>query len=302
MSTISILLLNATFPFYPREILIVLIRYVLATLAPAVKTVNEKTSLQAKRNVLKHRIMNWRRIQEVYMSGVNSLLVAHESDSGDSAEEPENIKLWLPSDVPENICERACTPGLREKETRLRYGQADDALHQLRRQLRVEMGMKRYHGAAMGGSSQRAVTRARELLAQLAGKRNRIVARYRRAFEVLERLHPGGPWSLTLRKLEGNDIRAPTSQEHGLGEGYRELSWIWRTQRQDSRDLVNGDGAASQEEVDESEWLIRTVNSQDSLRYHDDEQACARSGQSTGRGYVVGRRRLSYSSRKCLEE
>lgn len=187
------------------------------------------------------------------MAGVKSLLVASESSS-DSAEDPENIQLWLPSDVPDNIYERACTSGLREKEFRLRHGQADDALHQLRRQLRIEYGMKRYHGGSMGGSSQRAVTRAREMLGQLTVKRNRIVARYRRAFQVLERLDPAGSWSTTLRKLEGNDIRAPTAQEQGLGEGYRELSWIWRTQRQDSRDFTIGEVSASQEEVDESTY------------------------------------------------
>lgn len=230
-------------------------RYVLRTLAPNAKTTNEKTTLQAKRNVLKHRIYNWRRIQDVYMSGVNALLVVPEVESGDSAEDPEHIKLWLPSDVPNNIYEQACAPGLREKEFRLRYGQADDALHQLRRQLRVELGIKRYHGGTLGGSSQRAVTRAREILAQLSVKRSRIVARYRRAFGVLERLRPVGSSSIPLRRLETDDIRAPTAQEHGLGEGYRELSWIWRTQRQDTRDVVRGAMGASQEEVDESELL-----------------------------------------------
>lgn len=277
-------------------------RYVLRTLAPTAQTTHEKTTLQAKRNVLRHRILNWRRIQKVYMSGVNALLVAPESDSGDSAEDPESLKLWLPSDVPDDICERACTPGLREKEFRLRHGQADDALHQLRRQLRIELGMKRYHGGAMGGSSQRSVTRTREMLSQLTAKRDRIVARYRRAFEVLERLHPAESWSLSLRRLEGDDIRYPTAQERGLGEGYRELSWIWRTQRQDRRDIVNGDSAASQEEVDQSKSLFRSTLPLDSLLSHDQQQACALNGQSTGLGYAAGRRRSSSSSRRCPVE
>lgn len=243
----------ATFLAGTYETLISHRRHILRALAPTAKTINEQTTLQVKRNVLKHRILNWRRVQEVYMAGANALLVAHESESGDSTEHAEFIKLWLPSDVPDDIYQRACTSGLREKEFRLRYGQADDALHQLRRQLRIELGMKRYHGGPMGGSSQRAVTRAREMVAQLTTKRNRIVSRYRRAFNVLERLHPVGTWTLPLRKLEGDDIRAPTAQERGLGEGYRELSWIWRTQRQDARDMVNSGGeAASQEEVDES--------------------------------------------------
>lgn len=189
------------------------------------------------------------------MAGVNALLAVQESESGDSADDPENVKLWLPSEVPDDIYERACTPGLRDKEFRLRHGQADDALHQLRRQLRIELGMRRHHGTTLGGSSQRAVTRARELLAQLALKRNRIVARYRRAFGVLERLHPAGSWTIPLRRLEADDIRAPTAQEHGVGEGYRELSWIWRSQRQDSRDMVNQGTDVSQEEVDESTYL-----------------------------------------------
>lgn len=195
------------------------------------------------------------------MAGVNALLVTHEADTGDNADDPESIKLWLPSEVPDNIYERACTSGLRDKEFRLRHGQADDALHQLRRQLRIEFGMRKFHGGAMGGSSQRSMTRAREMLAQLAGKRGRIVARYRRAFEVLERLHPAGSWNVSLRKLEADDIRPPTAQERGLGEGYRELSWIWRTQRQDGRDVVNNVMGASQEEVDESGFIFRTVNS-----------------------------------------
>lgn len=143
--------------------------------------------------------------------------------------------------------------GLREKEARLRRGQADDALHQIRRQIRVRMGMLRFKQQQASGTGQVPNTRSQNLINQLTSKLNRLKARYRRAFKVLEVIDPQGAWRSHLRELRDDDVRPPTSHDqHVLGQGFMELSWIWRSSH-DERDILNGGPDTSSAEVHESE-------------------------------------------------
>lgn len=51
--------------------------------------------------------------------------------------QPEDEKLWLPSDVPLDMWSTGLYKGLAEKEMQLREAEADDALHQVRLALRL---------------------------------------------------------------------------------------------------------------------------------------------------------------------
>ncbi|KAI0795163.1 hypothetical protein BC629DRAFT_1592682 [Irpex lacteus] len=60
-------------------------------------------------------------------------------------------------------------------------------------------------------------------------------ARYRDAYTALLILQPGGEWSNRLRPLADKDISGPGNDDDDdrgqLGEGRREMSWIWLVAR-----------------------------------------------------------------------
>ena len=73
------------------------------------KTPDEKLKIQTLRNTLTHRINKWRTIQILYMPIVTTFLSADRDDdlsedrrdrSEVTATLPENLKLWMPSEVP----------------------------------------------------------------------------------------------------------------------------------------------------------------------------------------------------------
>ncbi|KAI0054664.1 hypothetical protein BV25DRAFT_1816736 [Artomyces pyxidatus] len=223
----------------------------------------EKATLQTKRNTLQHRIQKWRAIQQIYMPGCASVvppealagasaLSSTGSRSGDVFK-PEAAKLYLPSGLPDGLRSSGCTAGLVDKEARLREADADDALHQIRRQLRVRLAFVHHKKIHVDGPGQHAQTRAHATYRNISEKLRRYVTRYRRSRAALEILRPGGTWTAQLLPLLEEDIRSPTMEEEGLGEGRRELSWIWRVQQQDERDLPQ----ASDEDLHEgmrAEW------------------------------------------------
>ncbi|KAI0059388.1 hypothetical protein BV25DRAFT_1785942, partial [Artomyces pyxidatus] len=248
-------------------------------------TPREKAARQEKSNTLRHRIQVWRSVQQTYMPALSNVQAAAEAASPspspptdttppspvpatrtrsrraakaneDNSDRPEYTTLWLPSQIPANLRSSGCTAGLIEKEIRLRVAQADDALHHIRRQLRVRLALIHHKRIHVDGPGQRAMTRAQTMLKRVNEKLQRYVAKYRRARVALETLEPGGPWEADVPELSDKDVRSPTKDEKGVGKGRRELSWIWRVQRQDSRD-VPGAREATEEEVHESmrvEW------------------------------------------------
>ncbi|KAI0057515.1 hypothetical protein BV25DRAFT_1812302 [Artomyces pyxidatus] len=226
-------------------------------------TPTEKASLQTKRNTLQHRIQKWRAVQLIYMPGCASIISPETLTEAPSTSrgsrrsgevfKPETFKLYLPSALPEGLRTSGCTSGLVAKELRLREGDADDALHQIRRQLRVRLAFVHHKKIHVDGPGQHAQTRAHTTYNRITEKLRRYVTRYRRSRAALEILQPGGSWATKLLPLLEEDIRSPTMEEEGLGEGQRELSWIWRVQQLDERDLPQ----ASDEDVHEgmrAEW------------------------------------------------
>ena len=171
-----------------------------------------------KRNVLRHRIENWRVTQDIYMPGLAELR-AMDMTSIPS----ESMPLYLPSSLPCGL--RQTVASLAEKEQRLRLAQADDALTELRRLLRISMGLWNYKFRQIG-PSQRASTRTRALIDHFKDKIHRCAERYRAARAALLSLDPAGSWILRLHDLKNEDIRAPQKEED-KHEGDQAPSWIW---------------------------------------------------------------------------
>lgn len=90
-----------------------------------------------------------------------------------AAEQPETTELMLPSAMTESARVLGCVLGLVEKEGRLRLAQADDALRELRRQLRVSAQIIDFKKNTVGGTSQRMATKTRTLMTRFHDKTNR---------------------------------------------------------------------------------------------------------------------------------
>ena len=175
----------------------------------------------------------------------------HLVDSVSHEEAPEEIPLFLPSDISSIHWETGCSSGLVALETKLRIAQAGDALDRLKHHLCVYSGLVTYKIRQVSGPGQKANTRARNLLNRFKSKIDRSVDRYRAARLALEVLLPTGEWQTYFKPLQSHHIRGPNGvlasdaefdgdMRPSLreGEGRRELSWLW-IGKQSWRQLVN---------------------------------------------------------------
>jgi hypothetical protein len=198
-------------------------------------------------------------VQSVYMAAVSELRSADdENEKYDTM--AEIIPLRLPSAIPKSLWP---SDDIANMEKRLRIAQANDALCDIRRLLRVCLGLWEYKYTQLG-PSQRAGTRARTLIKRFQDKIDRAVETYRAARTALLVLDPGGLWSQNLLELKPADVKGPGRKENE-SEGRRELSWIW---------MVNSgpddlSATLSEEEIGDCEfaqqWLLMWSNTHDSF-------------------------------------
>lgn len=173
--------------------------------------------------------------------------------------EAEDIPLYLPSSLDKEQRRSMCTNMLDDKEEMLREAQCRDALDRIRLLQRAKRHVVIFKNKNQPG--QRTGTRARSTFDRLDMKISQSVAKYRLARAALLSLRGGGTWQNELMELRDQDIRPPpafdiddTSAAKNmkdaatrLGEGRREVPWIWRTAG------VIGDGQDT--ELNEGLWL-----------------------------------------------
>lgn len=144
-------------------------------------------------------------------------------------EEPENIKLWLPSAIPQSLRGNG---GAAKMEWQLRFAQAQDSLIELRHCLRLRSYLFKYKDKNVRG--QGANTRAMALITRADRKVKAAVDKYRDARAALESLAGYGPagqqWEQIIKILRPEDVRALTVGAQGESEGQRSLSWIWKAE------------------------------------------------------------------------
>ena len=170
---------------------------------------------------------------------------------------PEHVLLQLPSALP-TAMRSSCSFRLPHIEFRCRLAQAEDALADLRRHLRIRMGLTHYKVTQVG-PSQRSSTRAQTLITRFQDRIWRIVERYRRAYQALLALDPDGDWKHRLHVLKNEDIK-------GLGKGddesesTRQVSWIWRAELVGGLAIMPEDrNAMSEKDLDECTALCHDM-------------------------------------------
>lgn len=172
------------------------------------------------------RIDAWSAVQTLYVPVIASLRAQEPLDPA-MIRKPEEVRLWLPSALPRQV---PCDTRLRDIEWSLRYGQAHDALTELRQALRSRSYMLRFKDRFLRG--QGANTRARNSLRAVDAKVDAAATRYRTAYRAMVTLSPllgKTGWQNALRPLTDEDIRQMTAGTEGESEGRRRVSWIWLT-------------------------------------------------------------------------
>ncbi|KAF9488589.1 hypothetical protein BDN71DRAFT_1512944 [Pleurotus eryngii] len=198
------------------------LRLLSAAISASSQTTHQKAELQEQRNTLLHRILAWHELQANHMPFVAANLL---SDVQLSSEKPETLTLFLPSQVSASY---STIQLLREKEARLRTSQAYNALSEMRRLLRITMGMWEFKFTNIG-FSQHGNTRAQTTIDHFCQKVTQASNRYRAVRSALISLDPNSPSLLSLKALEQADIWCPQHEdkEPCPGESRREISWIW---------------------------------------------------------------------------
>ncbi|PPQ76859.1 hypothetical protein CVT26_001497 [Gymnopilus dilepis] len=252
---------------------------------------SKEGNITEQRNVLRSRIRAWEQLVPIYMPGLlqhiadcsANLRPTSETDSSGKSPEPashhpEFIKIHLPSQIPAPNRSTVCRDGLVEIEERLRVGQCNDSLENLRQILRLKARMIQFKNKNIRG--QREGTRSRAVIDCVHDRARAAAAKYRAAREAVFCLRGPGDWEKTYPILEDSDVRGyqdpdrlkpktgrqgvweddqeqPTtetvsseeftlfnevrSRRDGTGETRRTISWIWASQRTSQDEDENDD-------------------------------------------------------------
>lgn len=231
-----------------------------ASLVTGARSSKQHADLQEKRNTLFRRITQWREVQLAYMPAVAALLLKsgpillNPDEDTVNTELAETIPLHLPSSLPPSLQNSPALLSLAEKELRLRLGQADEALENIRQNRRTLSGLIRFKKFNISGAGNKPNTRFRTVVNRLQNRIQQAADTYRAAYNTLSLLQPEGEWKKRFQVLHAEDIRGPERQPDdptGQSRGRYEASWIWLVGR-GSRVIEPGE-----EELDETmraEW------------------------------------------------
>lgn len=181
-----------------------------------------------------------------------------DADESDTEDLPENISLILPSRVESTRRDTVCLHRVTEYEQQLRLAQLQDSLIELRRVRRIRHSLLMNHRFQIAGQGQRVSTRSRTVINGIEERISKFVQRYRVAYDALVQLDPAGEWQETYCELTDGENRGPGKEDYewGVGDGSYTISWIWlsnpRAQNAGGSDTGHGEGAASDEEVNDA--------------------------------------------------
>ncbi|KAJ7691221.1 hypothetical protein B0H14DRAFT_3532032 [Mycena olivaceomarginata] len=238
-------------------------------------TDRQRRAMVERTSKLRRKIVTWIDIQSRFFPGLKNV---RELEDEARAQISATDALWLPSAITiarededvvpavwDGVREVSVAKTTFEHEYRLRVGQAEEALHEVRRLLLVRTHVYKLKDTHSRGV--RANMRSQDKIAALNGQVRRAADQYRTACLALVGL--GGvlrrdEWKKTLLELKSDDVRGlpqatfhdPERKKKTKGKRRkkqrveRETSWIWVTQ---GARYNLGDGAAMHEAV-RIEW------------------------------------------------
>ncbi|KAF8056174.1 hypothetical protein FPV67DRAFT_1432087 [Lyophyllum atratum] len=195
-------------------------------------TSKQLSSLLERSNQLRRKIAAWIEIQTLFLPEAareRAKAAQKAGPNGVAGVKAEDIDLWLPSALKkEGII---VSDELQGYEWRLREGQANDALDELRRVLRLRSHLYAHKDRYTRGV--KANTRANVAISTATQTIKKAASKYRTARDALVILSRGrvAPphWETKFRVLGDGDIRALSEGLHGdpVRQKTYKPSWIW---------------------------------------------------------------------------
>ncbi|KAF9020723.1 hypothetical protein BDZ89DRAFT_1138473 [Hymenopellis radicata] len=170
----------------------------------------ETDRVQARRRTVLRSVQKFRELQAIHMPNVSELLAKDPNPTG----EPilaENIKLWMPSDVPAQDRDTFVKPYLVRMETLLQREQCSNALLKMRLKLHAKNHIIRFRDKNVSG--QKRSSRARTLIDRVSDQVDFFAAQYRCAQGALASLVGSGGVG-EFRVLTQEDISSKFVEDH----------------------------------------------------------------------------------------
>ncbi|KAF9471312.1 hypothetical protein BDN70DRAFT_909386 [Pholiota conissans] len=205
-------------------------------------------------------LRDWELIRATYMPGLLQYQIA--SGAGgptgwDGDVNPEDVELFLPSQIPEIHRAAVCVQRLDVIESRYREAQCHDALDTLRHALRIKVRMIQFKNKNIRGQNQS--TRSRALIDRVHRRALASVDRYRAARAAKLRLSGPGDWEKILRPLLNGDVRGYSDpRRHPRGPGRRGI-WEDGQQPVDVAEVRDDDVANTQPDEDMDDDTIEAI-------------------------------------------
>ncbi|KAJ7053244.1 hypothetical protein C8F01DRAFT_1089873 [Mycena amicta] len=210
-------------------------------------TADRSSQIQELRFSLYRKYKTFSRLQLTYMPGVEEIMAQEEAQRTSDAPPPkaEEMKLYLPSQLPRAERGQACVRGVVNAEVALRVGQCGDALVALRACLHTQAHLIYWRNTNSVG--QRGATRSATLLSRVKERIDKAAAKYRQARAALVALK-GDTYMAKFKPLLDQDINARPGVENDIeamkrlasadssrasrneptqGTLHRAVSWIW---------------------------------------------------------------------------
>ncbi|KAJ6486562.1 hypothetical protein C8R47DRAFT_979565, partial [Mycena vitilis] len=202
-------------------------------------TDRQRAAMIERTSKLRRKIFAWIDVQTSFFAGLKNVRELEDAARAHRAEADaipgvsvSDIKLWLPSavvGVPQREMEGVTVKDeVLQHEYRLRVGQAEEALHEVRRLLLVRTHL--YHLKDTHSRGVRANMRSQDKITALNSQIQRAAAQYRAAraaLVTLGRALKRHEWERTLQVLKEDDVRGLPQSQKRRKKVHRPPSWIW---------------------------------------------------------------------------
>ncbi|KAJ7093757.1 hypothetical protein C8R44DRAFT_890661 [Mycena epipterygia] len=200
-------------------------RISLEVLGPSLVSADRENKIYDWRKALLAKIAKFRDLQKTYMPGAAHIIAAAEAGRDPDAQppKPEKIKLFMPSQMPDNEPLRGCVPRLLTAEAKLRVGQSTNALVKLRARLHAKRHLITFRNENVTG--QIGSTKARTLIGQVGERVEACAAKYRHAREALISLQ--GPEAIAkFKELRPQDVQLDGDEGESDAAARKKLAMI----------------------------------------------------------------------------
>ncbi|KAI6119520.1 hypothetical protein EDD16DRAFT_1692604 [Pisolithus croceorrhizus] len=176
----------------------------------------QKAKMQQRSNALTHHIEVWMKMHALYVPGSATLRDLYYSEGSRKAGAPEDILLYLPSQVNHKF---SCAHNLESIEFQLWEGQANDTLNELHQALQSRVYMLKFKDHFLHGQGTN--TDAHNCLKNVDAKIDLSMAKYHAAHRALCMLGPllgKVGWKTALQLLADDDVCSMSGEDNQASE------------------------------------------------------------------------------------